>query len=110
MPTRESLQKAILKYLGIHELSKSDQLEIVEGLTENILRGITIAMLLKVPKEMHPRFHQLREAGDNDALTKFLQQYIPDLEALVEAETKSCVAEFRDVIASLPQAPRIAVT
>ncbi|OHB25085.1 MAG: hypothetical protein A2542_00090 [Parcubacteria group bacterium RIFOXYD2_FULL_52_8] len=102
MPTRESLQKVILKYLGIDGLPEEDQKEIVEGLTENVLRGIVIAMLGQVPHEMHPEFRRLREAGDNEALTKFLRQYIPDLEALVQDETKRTVDEFRQVVMSIP--------
>ena len=102
MPTRETLQQAILKYLGVDGLSAADQKEIVEGLTENILRGIVITMLGKIPQDMHPRFRELREAGDNDALTKFLQQYIPNLEGLVEEETKRTVDEFRQTVLSLP--------
>jgi len=103
MPTYETLQKAILKHLGINDLPKADQQQIVEGLSENVMRGITIAILLRVPKEMHPKFRELREAGDNESLTKFLQGYISDLEALVEEETKRVVDEFRAVVQSLPK-------
>ena len=104
MPTRESLRSAILKYHGIDDLSQEDQVQIVDGLTENILRGLTIAILGKVPHEAHPRFRQLREAGDNEALTLFLQQYIPDLELLVQEETRKCVDEFKMIVQSLPTA------
>ncbi|PIR44596.1 MAG: hypothetical protein COV10_03780 [Candidatus Vogelbacteria bacterium CG10_big_fil_rev_8_21_14_0_10_51_16] len=90
-----------MKHLGIETLSKEDQREIVEGLTENILRGITIAILLRIPKEKHVRFRKLREAGDNEALTLFLQSYIPNLEAIIEEETKRIVEEFRGVVTSL---------
>ena len=102
MPTPQSLRELVLKYLDIADLPEADQQEILAGIGENVIKAITIAILGKIPPGAHARFKELRTQGDNDALTKFLHQYIVNLEELVEEETRRCVEEFKQILNTLP--------
>ena len=99
--TKKVLKDVIVEQLGINDLPKEDQDEIVAGISGNVLKSITLAILERVPKDDRPKFDAVKEKGDREEIKKFLQKYVSDLESLVEEETKKCIAEFRSIVASL---------
>lgn len=93
--------KSIAKDLGIEELPKEGQEEIIAKLGEVGLKNTMMAVLEKLPEENMAEFEKLGESGDPVAMRDFLKQYIPDFDEISKVEVKKVVDDFKKVKAGL---------
>ncbi len=93
--TREQL----VSELGIGSLAKDMQDEIIAAVGENLVKAVTLAVLLKLPPEAQTKFKELSEANDAEGVLTLLKAHIPDPDAFVEAEARKELAAFKGSLA-----------
>ncbi len=92
----KELRDILIAELGIGELPEEAQDEVVSKLGEIILKSVTVAIYEKLSPEARVEFDVITTSGDNDKVQEFLAKNIPDMPALMEAETKRVLQSFRE--------------
>ncbi len=92
----QELRTTLITELGIGDLPEEAQDEIVSKLGEIILKSVTVAIFEKLPAEARAEFDVISASGDNEILQEFLAKNVPDMPALMEAETKKILTAFRE--------------
>lgn len=90
-----ALKDAAVKELNIADLPQEAQQEILALVGENALKATVLALLSRIPQEMHEEFARKMDSGDEGEMDSFLRRYVPDLDIFVDAEVKKVVDEFK---------------
>ncbi|PIT91121.1 hypothetical protein COU17_02055 [Candidatus Kaiserbacteria bacterium CG10_big_fil_rev_8_21_14_0_10_49_17] len=90
--TQEELSRAIVEELGIGELSKEEQEEILTLFGENLVKKLTTEILTIVPKEKHDEYMRLTEEGKIVEVHELLKPHIPNFDAFIETEVSKELA------------------
>lgn len=91
----------IIDALGINDLPKDVQEEILAKLGEVGLKNTMVAVLEKLPEENMAEFEKLGEGGDTNSMRYFLKKHIPDFDEISKQEMKKVVDDFKRVKAGL---------
>ncbi len=90
-----TLQKNIIKELGIDQLPPEKQQEVLAAMTEAVLKRLTVRVLEKLPPEARPEFEKVCKTQDPEKITQFLNEKVPDFEKVAAKE----IADFKEEIA-----------
>jgi len=93
--------KAIGDDLGISNLPKEAQEEIIVKLGEVALKNTVVAVLEKLPEENMAEFEKLSESHDQEKVRYFLTKYIPDFDQISKNEMKKVAEDFKRTKAGL---------
>jgi hypothetical protein len=93
---QDELTAAIAADLGVTDLPLAEQQEIIAQFGEIALKAATLSVVGKLADDKREMFIQLAEAGDATALKAFLDQEVPDHEALVKSAVAEEVKRFKD--------------
>ena len=91
------LREALIKELGIGELPTETQDEIVDKLGEVILKSLTVSIFEKLSDAARVEFEKISATGDNSLIQKFLEENIPDMQALMEEEIKKTMRDLAEI-------------
>lgn len=93
--TRDSL----VSELGIAGLRPDMQDEVISIVGENIVKAVTLAAILKLPKGAQDEFKQLSEKNDAQGIMALLKQHIPDPDTFIEEEARKELSAFKASLA-----------
>ncbi|MGB2580277.1 MAG: DUF5663 domain-containing protein [Minisyncoccia bacterium] len=91
------LREALIKELGIGELPTETQDEIVDKLGEVIFKSLTVSIFEKLSDDARVEFEKISATGDNSLIQKFLEENIPDMQALIEEEIKKTMQDLAEI-------------
>lgn len=91
----QEIHDILVKELGIENLPREAQTEIVSKLGEIILKSITVTVFEQLPPESRTEFEAIAQSGDNERIQEFLGRTIPDMPDLMEAEVKKVLLAFK---------------
>lgn len=92
MPTQ--IQRDLLKELGIDQLPEERQEEVLTAMTEVLLKRLTLKVLEKLTEAQRQEFETLCAAQDQEKITKFFSDNVPNYEQLIQDE----IAAFKEDI------------
>lgn len=95
MKNFKALRDAALEELNIGDLPFELQQEILVSVGETIFKSVVLALLTRIPKELHGEFTRKMESGDEEEIDIFVHTYVPDFDTFVEAEIKKAVTEYK---------------
>ncbi len=101
MAINQQIPSMILEDLGIGDLSKEAQEEIITQLGQNVLQHLTVAILEKVPEGKRQEFESLSATKDEEKIEAFLRTEIPNLDDFVKKEVKKSIGEYKKIRDSL---------
>jgi hypothetical protein len=90
----EKLKSDLVKEFGLENLPEEKQQELLDIMTETVMKQIFLSLGEKMGDEGADEFDALMKAGDQTKLEAFIKRYVPDPEAFVAG----IVAEFRDAV------------
>ncbi|MFZ1736243.1 MAG: hypothetical protein WAU31_04895 [Candidatus Moraniibacteriota bacterium] len=90
----EQLKADLVKEFELENLPETKQQELLDMMTETVMKQIFLALGEKMGDEGADEFDALMKAGDQQKLEAFIKQYVPDPDAFV----KGIVTEFRDAV------------
>lgn len=93
---QDELTRTIVAELGLDGLPLAEQESVIAGFGEVALKAATMAVLEKLPESKRDEFASLAEAGDQAALTSFLDREVPGHEALARAAVSDELARFKE--------------
>jgi len=88
----DTIQQNIIKELGLEELSKEDQDEIVTSMSESVLKRIAVNVLEKLSDADRGEFEKLQETASPEQIDDFLKSKIENYEQIVN----DTVIEFKN--------------
>lgn len=91
------LRDALIKELGIEELPEKAQNEIVDKLGEVIFKSLTVSIFEKLSDDARIEFEKISAKGDNSLIQKFLDENIPDMQAIMEEEIKKTLQDLAEI-------------
>jgi hypothetical protein len=90
----EQLKIDLVKEFGLENLPPEKQQELLDLMTETVMKQIFLSLGEKIGDEGADEFDALMKEGDQAKLEAFIKRYVPDPDAFV----KGIVAEFRDAV------------
>jgi len=101
----EKLRADLVKEFGLENLPEAKQQELLDIMTETVMKQIFLALGEKMGDDGADEFDALMKAGDQEKLEAFIKRYVPDPDAFVAG----IVAEFRDAVKNggIPQEKEI---
>jgi len=91
----EALRETLVEELGIRELAKEAQDEILAKLGEIVLKSATATIFEKLSASERAEFEKISKAGNPKHIKSFLEHTIPDMPAIMEEEMKKTLESFR---------------
>jgi succinate dehydrogenase flavin-adding protein (antitoxin of CptAB toxin-antitoxin module) len=90
----QELREILIKELGLEGLPAEAQDEVVVKLGEIILKSVTIAIYEKLSPDARAEFDKITEENDPSLIQRFLDEHVPDMQGLMEAEIKRTLQDF----------------
>lgn len=90
----QEIKSILIKELGIEGLPEEAQNEVVSKLGEIILRSLTATIFEILSHDAQKEFEQISATGDNNLVQEFLEENVPDLQALMEEEVRKTLQNF----------------
>ena len=87
----------ITEELGIGQLPKNVQDEIVSKLGESALKNAMLEIISKLSEENLKEFETISKSEDIVKIRDFLQKNIPNFDTIVNEETKKIIADFKKI-------------
>ncbi len=90
----EQLKADLVKEFELENLPEAKQQELLDMMTETVMKQIFLALGEKMGDEGADEFDTLMKSGDQQKLESFIKQYVPDPDMFV----KGIIKEFRDAM------------
>lgn len=90
----EQLKTDLAKEFGIENLSDEKQQELLDMMTEVVMKQIFLSLGEKIGDEGAEEFDVLLKEGDQMKLEAFVKRYVPDPDTFV----KEIIVEFREAV------------
>ncbi|MDD5152518.1 MAG: DUF5663 domain-containing protein [Candidatus Pacebacteria bacterium] len=91
----EVLRTTLIKELGITELPKNVQDEIIVRLGEIVLKSATLTIFDKLSPADREEFEKISKAGNHKHVQEFLEHTVPDISTIMEEELKKTIESFK---------------
>ncbi|OGZ35880.1 MAG: hypothetical protein A3A94_01245 [Candidatus Portnoybacteria bacterium RIFCSPLOWO2_01_FULL_43_11] len=98
---RKKLQQNIIEELGLTDLPEETQTKLLTGMTESILKRITLKIWEELPEKDRGEFEKVRAAGEPEKIDEYLHDKIPNYEEKLQGVIKEFKDEMKDTIADL---------
>ena len=92
----QELRRILISELGIGGIPEEAQDEIVQRLGDVILKALTVAVFDKIPNEARGEFERIAAKNDHAQIQEFLEEHVPDLHSLMEAEVRKTLQKFAE--------------
>jgi len=99
--TNISIPQNIIKDLGLQDLPEEKQTELLNSMTESVLKRIAIMVLEHLSEPDQEEFAKIREANDPQKIDEFLKAKIPDYEKKLQEIVEEFKTEIKNNIANL---------
>lgn len=90
----EQLKADLVKEFGLENLPPEKQQELLDLMTETVMKQIFLSLGEKMGDEGAEEFDTILKEGDPGKIEGFIKRYVPDPDAFV----KGIIAEFRDAV------------
>lgn len=90
----EQLKTDLAKEFGLENLPADKQQELLDLMTETVMKQIFLALGEKIGDDGADEFDAILKEGDQEKIETFIKRYVPDPDAFVAG----VVAEFRDAV------------
>ncbi len=90
----EQLKVDLAKEFGLESLPPEKQQELLDLMTETVMRQIFLSLAEKMGDEGADEFDALVESGDMAKIEEYIKRYVPDPDGFV----KGIISEFRDAV------------
>ena len=98
---RKKLQQNILEELGLTDLPEETQTKLLTGMTESILKRITLRIYEELPENERAEFQKIRDTGEPEKIDEYLHDKIPGYEKKLQEVIEEFKEEMKDTIADL---------
>ncbi len=89
------MREMVVKELGIENLSKEHQDEVLSRLAENILQRASVSALERLSPENREKFSNIANESGPAAAHAFLAGEIPNFNSILQEETRTEIAEIK---------------
>ncbi len=98
-----TLKENIIKELGLENLPEEKKLEILLGIGRVIQQNVILRILDELPEKDKDEFDKLlgEKGDDEEAVLKFLQSKIPNLDGIVNEEIEKFKKESVDFLSNV---------
>ncbi len=86
----------VIKELGLEDLSKKEQQDIVNQMTEAVIKRITYNVLQNLSEEGKKEFHLLVQKESPKELEDFLKSKVENYEAMVKETAEEFIIEMKE--------------
>ena len=90
-----ALRDAALRELNIGTLPFELQQEILASVGQNIFKSVVLALLSRLPQELHGEFTRAMDSGDEKKIDDFLHLHVSDFDSFVETEVRKALEEYK---------------
>lgn len=90
----QEIKNILIKELGIEELPKEAQNEVVSKLGDVILKSLTVTIFENLSNDARGQFEEISSTRDNNLIQEFLEENVPDLQTLMEEEVRKTLQNF----------------
>jgi len=87
-------QQNIIAILGIENLPQARKIQVLDKITTLVQKRLLVRIHQSLAGRFQERLGELLEAGDSETLSEFLEQHVPNLPELIEAETTEVKKEL----------------
>lgn len=79
----------LIQELNIGHLTETEQNEILEGLSEMLLRRVLLKLFGLLPEDQQDRFQRLLQEENGEAAQLLVEKYVPDMQDVVRQELRA---------------------
>lgn len=90
----EQLKADLVKEFGLESLPEAKQQELLDIMTETVMKQIFLALGEKMGDDGADEFEALMKEGNQEKIEAFIKRFVPDPDAFV----KGIITEFRDAV------------
>lgn len=90
----------LIEQLNIGHLSEAEQAQILDGLSEVLMRRVMIKLMDLLPEADRVQFGELLGQGNAQEAQKIIEANIPNHAELVKAELKAGIDEHKRLVAA----------
>ena len=90
----EQLKADLVKEFGLETLPEAKQQELLDMMTETVMKQIFLALGEKMGDDGADEFEALMKEGNQEKIEAFIKRFVPDPDAFV----KGIITEFRDAV------------
>lgn len=91
------LKQNVLEILGVDKLPKARQTQLLSEIIVILQDRMILRVVQSIPEEKRDEFYALVDTADDDKITKFIEQYIDNLEELIKEEAVKLKEELKEV-------------
>ena len=89
------LTKETIKYLGLNDLSRAQQMKITAELEDRIADAILLELLKKMSEDDQRHYLDLLDADQEDRAWSFLEERVSDAGTIMRETSKKVVEDFK---------------
>lgn len=97
----DELKKTVLEELGINEFPVEAQEEIINKLSENILKSITIEAISKLTPEQQAELENIEKNGDAEQAMNYITSNIENFEEMSNEVAAEEINEFKKIMSGM---------
>lgn len=95
------LKQNIIEELGLADLPEETQAKLLVGMTESILKRITLRVWEELPESDRAEFEKVRETGEPEKIDEFLREKISNYDKMLQEAIAEFKEEMKETIADL---------
>lgn len=95
----EELKAKIIAELGIENLPESEQLTIINDVSQMLLRRATFAIMRLLPPEVVDEVDRLTEAKDLKGVRALVLKHVPNVEEVAVQAARTALDEHKQLVA-----------
>lgn len=99
MNPQDTAREQAIAELGIIDLPREMQDDILSRVGENVMQRVALAALDRLSPADQDEFATIAERGDITETQTFLRAHIPELETLMATETRAVIEELKHMAA-----------
>ncbi len=93
----------LLEEFDLKDLPEETQTQIIQSMTESLLKRITLRILEELSEEERDEFEKVRESNDADKTEEFLREKISNYDEIVEGVAKDFKEEMDGYLKELKE-------
>ncbi|MHB8651928.1 MAG: hypothetical protein ACYC8S_02220 [Minisyncoccota bacterium] len=99
MNITDTIREQAVAELGITDLPREMQDEVLARIGENVMQRVAVVALERLSPADQDEFAAIAERGDASETQTFLRAHVPELETLIATETRAVVTELKQMTA-----------
>ena len=98
---KEQLKGRIIAELNIGHLAEDEQEDIIDAVSEVLLKKATFEVMRRVPEAALDELDRLVETGDEAGMRALVRTHVPDIETVIADAARAGLDEHKRMVAEL---------